>query len=267
MKSALAIVLTTGLMGGFPLSAQEPGPIARAMDREANRLATEPATNGERSSRIKKDVLIGAGIGAASGAFLGGGACSYSCSGAALVFAAGGAGVGALVGAVVGAAGGRSETPVFVGQKRPDIAPGTEVKVSARGAPSAPRYFVDAGEIDIILLNTSSSMLRGNAARALRDIAARHPESLVAAEAGSLGIFDNLHLGPDGVFLDGRRVADMTQILERIPRTDLDEGRSRIVVPGSKGMSLPGRIALGIGVGFGAAVFTGAALCTGRCGG
>src|SRR5262245_30594280 len=81
-KSALSIVLIVGLTGALPVSAQEPGPIARGMDREAKRLALQPESGSKRSSRIKKDVLIGAGSGAGTGALLGRGACSYSCDGA-----------------------------------------------------------------------------------------------------------------------------------------------------------------------------------------
>src|SRR5439155_684875 len=79
--------------GAVPVAAEERGPIARAVEREAARIASPTPSTRERSSRIRKDTLIGAGIGAGAGALLGGGACASGCTEGYLVFAAGGADV------------------------------------------------------------------------------------------------------------------------------------------------------------------------------
>jgi len=273
MRSALSIVLMASLTcGAFPVSAAEPGPIARSIEREAARMAQAPVTHSRsRSSRILKDTLIGAAVGGGVAGAMGAGVCSY-CSDegkaeSALVFAAGGAGVGALVGAIVGALGGRDPVAVFTGPNRAGVAPGTLVLVSTRGGAPAERTFVHAGDADIVVMNTSLAALSRNSVNTLRDIATRNPAALIAADAGESRVLDNVRLGRDGVFVSSQKIADLAQLLERIPRADVEAGRSTVVIPGSKGMGLAGRIAIGTGVGFTASLFTGAALCIGRCGG
>lgn len=273
MRSALSIVLVVSLAwGAVPAAAQEPGPIARSIEREAARFAQAPAPvthRRSRSSRMLKDTLIGAGIGGGFAGLMGAGVCSY-CSDqteTALLFGGAGAGVGAMVGALVGSLGGRDSIAVFTRPDRAQVAPGTIVLVSTRGGAAAERIFVNAGDADIVVLNTALPALSRNAASTLRDIATRYPDSIIAAEAGALRTLDTVRLGRDGVFVSGQKIAELTQILERISRADVAAGRSTIVIPGTRGMGLPGRIAIGTGVGFAASLFTGAALCIGRCGG
>src|SRR6185503_16380855 len=141
------------------------------------------------------------------------------------------------------------------------------VLVSTRGGPPAERTFVHAGDADIVVLNTSLPGLSRDAVTTLRAIATRYPDAIIAAEGGASRTLDNVRVGRDGVFVSSQKIAYLTQILERISRADVEAGRSTIVIPGSRGMGLPGRIAIGTGVGFLTSVFVGAALCLGRCGG
>jgi hypothetical protein len=274
MRSALSIVLIVSLTwGALPAAAQGPGPIARSIEREAARFAQAPVIHHRsRSSRILKDTLIGAGIGGGVAALVAsGGVCSYcgedAKAEAALVFGAGFAGVGALVGSVVGALGGRDSVAMFTKLHRAAVAPGTLVLVSTRGAAPAERSFVNAGDADIVVLNTALPALSREQVNTLRDIAARYPDALLAAEGGASRTFDNVRLGRDGVFVSNQKIVDLAQILERISRADVEAGRSTIVIPGSRGMGLAGRIAIGAGVGFFTSAFVGTALCIGRCGG
>jgi len=271
MRSALSIVLMASLtLGASPAAAQGPGPIARSIEREAARFAQAPVIHHRsRSSRILKDTLIGAGIGGGAAGLMGAGVCSYCSDQAetALLFGAGGAGVGALVGSIVGALGGHDSIAAFTRLHRADVAPGTLVLVSTRGGAPAERTFVHAGDADIVVLNTALPALSRDQVNTLRDIAARYPDALIAAEGGASRTFDTVQLGRNGVFVSSQKIADLTQILERVSRADVEAGRSTIVIPGSRGMGLPGRIAIGTGVGFAASLFTGAALCLGRCGG
>ena len=274
MRSALSIVLIVSLTwGAVPAAAaEEPGPIARSIEREAKLLAQAQAPvihRRSRSSRILKDALIGAGVGGAGGGLLGGGLCSYCGYQAesAAVFAAGFAGVGAMTGALVGALGGRDSVAVFARPDRSQVAPGTRVLVTTRGGAPAERIFVNAGDADIVVMNTSLPSLSRDAVTTLRAIATRYPDALIAADAGASRTLDNVRLGRDGVFVSNQKIAEPTQILERISRADVEAGRSTIVIPGTRGMNLPGRIAIATGVGFFTSVFVGAALCLGRCGG
>ena len=273
MRSALSFVLAASLVCGVrPAAAEEPGPIERSIQREATRLAQAPvAHRRSRPSRILKDTLIGAGIGGGVAALMGSGLCAY-CSDddkaeATVLFGAGGAAVGTLVGAVVGALGGRDSVALFAGPQSRDVAPGTFVMLAVRGGAPVPRTFVHASEADIVILNASIPALSEDGVKTLRELAARDPGAFIAAEGGASRVIDDVRLARDGVFISTRKVAELAQILERIPRADLEAGRSSIVIPGSRGMGLAGRIAIGTGVGFVTSVFTGAALCIKRCGG
>lgn len=268
MKSVPSLVLLAILTcSAFPVAAQEPGPIARSIEREAVRLAQAPVTHRRsRASRIRRDALIGAGIGGGGAALMA--AAAKGTAEETLVVGAVGAGVGALAGATVGALGGRDPITVFTGPHRADVAPGTLLLISTRGGAPEQRTFVHAGDVDIVVLNTALPALSRNTVKTLRDLAARHPDAIILAEAGGSWTLDNVRLVRDGVFVSNQKVADLTQILERIPRADVEAGRSTIVVPGSRGMGLAGRIAIGIGVGFAASLFIGGVVaCAMGCGG
>ena len=68
----------------------------------------------------------------------------------------------------------------------------------------------------------------------------------------------NVRVGPDGVFVAARKVADLGQIVERIARTDVAEVGSPVRTRGSTGWAVSGAAA-GFGLGF-------LAFCPGDCG-
>jgi hypothetical protein len=62
-------------------------------------------------------------------------------------------------------------------------------------------------------LNLTDPALPGTVTRGLRDVASNHPEYFTAQK----GVFvdQNVRVGPDGVFVAARKVADLGQIVER----------------------------------------------------
>ena len=110
------------------------------------------------------------------------------------------------------------------------LASGTEIIVTVQGAPPDRRYFVAAGESEVTILNLTDSTLRRTVTRALLDIASNHPEYFLAAQKGETFENDDVRVAGDGVFVAGRKIADVGQIVESIARTDVVEIKKRIGV-------------------------------------
>ena len=163
MKSVWSLTLIASLMAlTTPTSAQErvadtaSGPIARAMARQAVRLASDPQAGS---------------------------------------------------------------APIDWAQVR-RLAPSSEVAITVKGSgDSTPalRRFVSADDTTLILLNVAP--LPRAASQALLEAASRHPERFAMRDQAWAEW--NLRVGPEGVFFEKRRVADLDQVVERIQRTDV----------------------------------------------
>ena len=194
MKSAIAATLIICLVGAaLPMAAQEQthqaaGPLARAITREAVRLATE------------------------------------STSSSVLQIA----------------------EPNSNWSRASKLAPGTEIVVTVRTSQPGKRYFVQADESELTVLNLSNPTLPAAATRVLRDIASNHREYFERAEKGGTFLLDNVRLVPDGVFVADRKVADLGQIIEAIARNDVVEIRGAGT---TRGGSVAGAV-IGAGGGF-----------------
>jgi hypothetical protein len=101
------------------------------------------------------------------------------------------------------------------------LAPGTEIVVTLRTAPSAgKRYFVQAGASELTVLNLSG--LPTVVSRVLREAASRQPGHFEAARmGGTFPLSENVRLAPDGVFLADQNVAELGRIIETIARADV----------------------------------------------
>jgi hypothetical protein len=123
---------------------------------------------------------------------------------------------------------------------------GTEVVVTVQGSQPSKRYVVQADDSDLTVLNLTDPTLPRAARRALLDMASNQPEYF----KGQKGAFvdKEVRVGPDGVFVADRKVADLGQIVERIPRTDVSEIRSPVRTSGSVGSTVTG-VAVGSGLG------------------
>jgi len=103
-----------------------------------------------------------------------------------------------------------------------ELASGTEVTVTVKGSQPGKRYVVLANESGLTSLNLTAVGLQFPAARVLLDMASHHPENLLAAHTGRTVEQDNVRVGPDGVFMAGRKVADLGQVVETIARIDVE---------------------------------------------
>jgi hypothetical protein len=75
-----------------------------------------------------------------------------------------------------------------------------------------------------MVLNVDDPALPAAARDVLRDIASTHPEYFPAAEKGGRFVLArNVRVGPDGVFVADRKVADLVQVVERYGRADITE--------------------------------------------
>ena len=101
------------------------------------------------------------------------------------------------------------------------IAPGAEVTVTVRGSQGAKRYFVVANQSELTVLNLNHDQVPRAGADALRRTVASHPEIFIGT--GPLGTFVDgaVRVTPDGVFRGDQKVADLTEIVERLARADV----------------------------------------------
>jgi len=92
--------------------------------------------------------------------------------------------------------------------------PGARVKVTVDGAAPVERYFVQINDSKLIVLNLSAPDLPR---RRLLNMAIDNPAWM--AETGKTIYRDNsVRVGPDGVFVKDKKVAELNQVVEWIPR-------------------------------------------------
>jgi hypothetical protein len=92
--------------------------------------------------------------------------------------------------------------------------PGARVKVAVDGAAPVERYFVQINDSKLIVLNLSAPDLPR---RQLLNMAIDNPAWM--AETGKTVYRDNsVRVGPDGVFVKDKKVAELNQVVEWIPR-------------------------------------------------
>jgi hypothetical protein len=127
------------------------------------------------------------------------------------------------------------------------LTPGAEIIVTLQGAPPRKRYFVAADGSDLTVLNLTDPALPSTATRGLRDLASNHPEYFTARKGAFVD--REIRVGPDGVFMADRKVADFGQIVERVARSNVAEVRRQVRTRGSVGWAITGA-ATGFGLGF-----------------
>src|SRR5262245_10385801 len=115
------------------------------------------------------------------------------------------------------------------------LRPGGEIIVTVKGSPAGNRHFVLADESALVVLNLTDPTLPSAARELLRSMAMYH--TAYFAEGASQGLFEQrdreVRIGRDGVFVAGRKVADLGQVVEHIARTDVAEIQRRR--PGARG--------------------------------
>ena len=104
------------------------------------------------------------------------------------------------------------------------LAPGTVLIVTMTGSELTTRYFVSGDESHISVLNVNGPDLPAPAKDVLRQVASTHPSYLPAAQRGEQFLLEHrVRVGPDGVFVADRKVADLAHVLEEYRRQDVTE--------------------------------------------
>jgi len=92
--------------------------------------------------------------------------------------------------------------------------PGMRVKVTVEGAPPTDRYFVQLNDTVLVLLNLSAPDVPK---RQLLNMAIDNP-AWIAGTSKTTYRDNNLRIGPEGVFVKDKKVAELNQVVEWIPR-------------------------------------------------
>ncbi len=104
-----------------------------------------------------------------------------------------------------------------------NLAPGAEIVVTTQRMKGARRRFVSADDSGLTVLNLSRPSVSAPAAATIVEIAAEHASFFVAPGVGqSLGV-KNVRVDAAGVFVDGVHVADLSDVVNRIPQSDVVE--------------------------------------------
>jgi hypothetical protein len=118
--------------------------------------------------------------------------------------------------------------------------PGTEIVVTAGGLPSRVRILVAADDRVVTVVQVADALLPSSAQDALQRLAVEHPERLLAAQRGARFVLNQtVSLGPDGLFVGDRRVAQLGQLTENIAR-----GEVATITRRHKGRGFWGRVGL-----------------------
>jgi hypothetical protein len=125
-------------------------------------------------------------------------------------------GASAIVGTNAGSPGTSSliEVDTATWERLQRLDPGARLKVTVGGAAAVERYFVMADEKELVVLNLTASNLPK---RQLRNMAADNP-AWIAGTSKTTYRDNNLRIGPDGVFVKDQKLADLAEVVERIPR-------------------------------------------------
>ncbi len=94
------------------------------------------------------------------------------------------------------------------------IDPATKVLVTVEGAAPVARYFVRLDDETLTVLNLSAA---GLPKRQLLGMATDHPDWM-AATWKTIYKDNGLRVGPTGVFAKDRKLAELDEVVERIPR-------------------------------------------------
>jgi hypothetical protein len=120
------------------------------------------------------------------------------------------------------------------------LQPAAEITVTLRGASPVPRYFVTADDSTLVVLNLTLASLPSSAAHSLRDMAAQHPDHVLAAQKTGAFRQNNVQIGRDGIFVSDRKIAELDEIVESVPRDRVRQIIGPVVARGSAAGTLIG---------------------------
>ena len=98
--------------------------------------------------------------------------------------------------------------------------PATEVLIAVADSAPLEEVFLLADPSSLFVLDKNVTSTFGREAeRTIRDIATTHAVEIVGG--GGQFISNDVRLGPDGVFVSNRKVAELSQVIRRIDRSDV----------------------------------------------
>lgn len=132
------------------------------------------------------------------------------------------------------------------------LSAGTPVMVTVKDSGAVARFIVVSDETSLTLLNLSNPPVPPDpVAGALLQIAKKNPQRLAALSAGGELQSDSvkgLRVMRDGLFLNGGKIAEVDQILQRVNRQNITSLRVGGSVPG-QGIPTSVKVLIGVGVG------------------
>jgi hypothetical protein len=112
------------------------------------------------------------------------------------------------------------------------IAPGTKVAVSAVGLGGQDsQYFVSATNRELTLLTLANADLPTSARKFVIKLAGTHPDIFMTPQRWIEYRDGSARVTPDGVFVRGRKVADLSDISKTIDAGDVAEVAKRVKTP------------------------------------
>jgi hypothetical protein len=130
------------------------------------------------------------------------------------------------------------------------LTPGTEVTLWTSRSGGDRRYFIRADDDAIALLNLSDSKMPSSVAKLLRRQITEHPEYFPMPAGTTIALDNQASLGTSGLVVAGRKIAEYDQVVERIPRIDVQLGAASLEV--KTGWSLSKQILATVGAAFAA---------------
>jgi hypothetical protein len=103
-----------------------------------------------------------------------------------------------------------------------DLGHGERVIVVRRSSFGGPRHFVKATDYDLTVLNLTDPAIPSVAKSQLLNLARQYSDDFGALQKrGTLLLNANVRLSAEGLFVDDRKVAELGQIVEVIPRPEV----------------------------------------------
>jgi hypothetical protein len=101
------------------------------------------------------------------------------------------------------------------------LAPGTEITLTVKNRVLGIRYVLSADDSMLMVLDLTSPSLLPDAKQRLQRLAEAHPHAFDNARAGAF-VEADLFIDASGVFVNHQKVAELGEIVRRVPRSDVE---------------------------------------------
>jgi hypothetical protein len=101
------------------------------------------------------------------------------------------------------------------------LRPGTMFHLTTTGSPQIQRHVVRADDVTLTVLDVAHPVLPDGVGKRLLEIAVENPSALAQARQNSMFVQGDLRIGPDGLFVAGRKILNPDEIVVTVPRSDV----------------------------------------------